>query len=200
MSLVTKNNTFSPGGTILSAEHNSNFDTIYDDYNGNITNANLSGSAGITDANLAQITTASKVAGSAMNLIFPVGSIYMNAAVSTNPGTLLGFGTWVAFGAGKVPIGVDSGDTDFDVVNSSTGSAGSGGAKTHQLTQAELPSANLTASVPFGSFSASAGAGQSLWSQGDDNGTDVTFALGGSDTAHNNVQPYITCYMWRRTV
>ena len=46
--------------------------------------------------------------------IYPVGSIYINATNSTNPGTLLGFGTWAAFGAGKVPVGIDSSDSDFD--------------------------------------------------------------------------------------
>jgi len=40
------------------------------------------------------------------NLFYPVGSIYTNATVATNPGTLLGFGTWVAFGAGRMLIGV----------------------------------------------------------------------------------------------
>ena len=53
---------------------------------------------------------------------YPVGSIYMNATVATNPGTLLGFGTWVAFGAGKVPVGINSGDSDFDTVEETGGS------------------------------------------------------------------------------
>jgi len=53
--------------------------------------------------------------------IYPVGSIYINAAVNTNPGTLLGFGTWAAFGAGKVPVGIDSSDTDFDTVEETGG-------------------------------------------------------------------------------
>jgi hypothetical protein len=38
----------------------------------------------------------------AIALLYPVGSIYTNASVSTNPATLLGFGTWTAFGAGRV--------------------------------------------------------------------------------------------------
>ena len=47
MSLIVKNNTFSTGATILASEHNDNFDTIYNDYNGNITNANIAAGAGI---------------------------------------------------------------------------------------------------------------------------------------------------------
>lgn len=66
MSLITKPVTFSNGGTIYAADHNSNNDTIYSDYNGNITNSNISASASITDSKLAQITTASKVSGTAL--------------------------------------------------------------------------------------------------------------------------------------
>jgi hypothetical protein len=54
---------------------------------------------------------------------FPVGSVFI-AVVATNPGTLLGYGTWNAFGAGRVLVGLDSGDTDFDTAEET------GGAKT----------------------------------------------------------------------
>lgn len=54
---------------------------------------------------------------------FPVGSVFI-AVVSTNPATLLGYGTWNAFGAGRVLVGVDTGDPDFDTVEET------GGAKT----------------------------------------------------------------------
>jgi hypothetical protein len=57
---------------------------------------------------------------------FPVGSVFISV-VSTNPGTLLGYGTWSAFGAGKVLVGLDSGDTDFDTVEET------GGAKTKAI-------------------------------------------------------------------
>lgn len=54
---------------------------------------------------------------------FPVGAVFI-AVVSTNPATLLGYGTWAAFGAGRVLVGLNSGDTDFDTVEEV------GGAKT----------------------------------------------------------------------
>ena len=52
MALITKPNTFSAGAIIVAAEHNSNFDTIYNDYNGNITNANLAAGAAIVGSKL----------------------------------------------------------------------------------------------------------------------------------------------------
>lgn len=66
MSTITKPNTFSASATIIASEHNDNFDTIYNDYNGGITNANISPSAAIADTKLAQLTTTNKVALSAL--------------------------------------------------------------------------------------------------------------------------------------
>jgi hypothetical protein len=57
------------------------------------------------------------------SLIYPVGSIYTNAAVSTNPATLLGFGTWTAFGAGRVMVGFNASNALFDTVEETGGSA-----------------------------------------------------------------------------
>lgn len=66
MALITKTYTFSAGAVIVASEHNSNFDTLYNDYNGNITNANIASGAAIADTKLAQITTSNKVALSAL--------------------------------------------------------------------------------------------------------------------------------------
>ncbi len=72
--LITKPYTFTVGSSIVASEHNSNADTIYNDYNGNITNANISGTAAISDSKLAQITTSSKVAGDALTLLANIPS------------------------------------------------------------------------------------------------------------------------------
>jgi len=125
-----------------------------------------------------------------LETIYPVGSIYTNAGVATNPGTLLGFGTWTAFGDGRVIVGVDSTDTDFDAVRET------GGAKTHTLTVAQLPSHTHPIQVfnESGSPDGDVGGDSSSSSLGTTN----TQATGGGE-AHNNLQPYITAYMWRRT-
>jgi hypothetical protein len=66
---------------------------------------------------------------------FPIGSIFM-AVVSTNPATLLGYGTWVAFGAGRMLIGHNAGDPDFDTVEETGGAKTSAAilAHTHPIT------------------------------------------------------------------
>lgn len=74
MALINKPYTFSAGATIVAAEHNSNFDTVYNEFNGLISNANISGSAAITDSKLSQITTAGKVSGAAITLLTSVPS------------------------------------------------------------------------------------------------------------------------------
>jgi hypothetical protein len=119
--------------------------------------------------------------------IYPVGSIYMNATSSTNPATLIGFGTWIAFGAGRVPVGIDSSDTDFDTAEET------GGAKTHTLTVDEIPA--HTHSVP------NSGSQNNSFDSGTTVGNDVTGTSGstGGGSAHNNLQPYIVVYMWKRT-
>ncbi len=121
--------------------------------------------------------------------VYPVGSIYINATSATNPATLLGFGTWVAFGAGKVIVGLDSSDTDFDTAEET------GGAKTHTLSISEIPSHthSLSTSDNLGGTGAIEVAG------GAPTSTQTTQATGGGG-AHNNLQPYIVAYMWKRTV
>lgn len=117
--------------------------------------------------------------------LYPVGSIYINASVSTNPGTLLGFGTWTAYGAGRVIVGLDSGQTEFDTLDET------GGAKTHTLTEAEMPAHTHTISHQAGDQDGSG-------SNGSISGSSSTGSTGGG-SAHNNLQPYIVAYMWKRT-
>ena len=126
-----------------------------------------------------------------LQAVYPVGSIYINAAVATNPATLLGFGTWAAFGAGRVMVGIDSTDTDFDTAEET------GGAKTVTLTTSQIPSHTHTATLMGNGEDEQ----QDLPAAGDNTNpsrTMTTSATGGG-AAHNNVQPYIVVYMWKRT-
>ena len=72
--------------------------------------------------NTTQVATTAFVQ-TALRTLYPVGSVYINATNNTNPGTLLGFGTWVAFGAGRVPVGFDAGNALFDTAEETGGSA-----------------------------------------------------------------------------
>lgn len=215
-------------------------------------------------------------------LLYPIGSIYTNATDNTNPGTLLGFGTWSAFAAGRVPLGVGTDSQVFTISSVDTGaaeavtvasnntiytgtpvlyatssgaigglttattyyairnsatsfslatslanalagtminltSAGSGtqtltvsgtaraggdlvGEEVHGLTINELAShTHAITRVASQSNIASPGYGSSLVWFGDGSpGTGAALATGGSAN-HNNMQPSVAVYMWRRT-
>jgi len=138
--------------------------------------------------------SADKLSGNTLtqiqDMFYPVGSIYTNAAVSTNPGTLLGFGTWVKFGEGKVLVGQDGTDGDFNALGET------GGSKTHTLTENEMPSHTHGYTDRYVGYEAEyAVSGDSKNITSTEDVTDPT----GGDAAHNNVQPYITVKMWKRT-
>lgn len=73
-------------------------------------------------AHAAIIKTLDNRVTTATQALYPVGSIYINAANATNPATLLGFGTWAAFGAGRVPVGINAADASFDTLGETGGS------------------------------------------------------------------------------
>ncbi len=122
------------------------------------------------------------------DVVYPVGSIYTSIS-STNPSTLFG-GTWAAFGAGRTLVGRDAGQTEFDTVEET------GGAKTHTLTVSEIPS-HPHAINNFPVWSSNAGLGGSGYAI-DGTETRSTEYYGGGG-AHNNLQPYIVVYFWKRT-
>lgn len=145
-----------------------------------------------------------------MKKIYPVGSIYMST-VSTNPATLFGFGTWEAMPAGRVLLaqGKSSWGTTYNA-GSTDGEA------THQLTVGELPQHTHTASTnttgshahTYRTFYGTTGYGPdgssdrektiNTGSSGNHTHT-VTINNTGSNQAHNNLQPYIAVYIWKRT-
>jgi hypothetical protein len=119
---------------------------------------------------------------------YPVGSIYISTN-NTNPQTIFG-GTWTSFGEGRTLIGVDASDADFST------SQKTGGAKTHKLTKDEMPSHYHSINSASEGQAYSSGTRRNTLTGGTVGST--TRETGG-DQPHNNMQPYITVYMWRRT-
>ncbi len=122
--------------------------------------------------------------------LYPVGSLYFNAVNGTNPGTLLGFGTWAAYCVGRVPVGLDATQGEFQFAEMT------GGFKTHTLTVAEL-AAHTHSEVTVGWSSGVTATGGPEAGNFGSVGT-ATGSTGGG-TAHNNLQPYQTVYIWKRT-
>lgn len=126
---------------------------------------------------------------------YPVGEI-MTTRRTGNPSTWMGFGTWERYGQGRVLVGYDEADASFNALDKT------GGAKTHVLTVAEMPAHNHTATLTGGVFDTNIGNGPN-WS-GDVFGRNASWpnvqvGSTGGGQAHNNLQPYITVFMWRRT-
>lgn len=128
-------------------------------------------------------------------LMHRVGDIIFSTS-DENPSTIYG-GTWVAWGKGQVPVGVDTSDSDFNTVEKT------GGEKEHTLTVDETPShkhdiygGNTTTT---NILTSSNNNGWITLLGGMDYKNDGTMTTVGNDEPHNNLQPYITCYMWKRT-
>lgn len=157
-------------------------------------------------------TGASSVAAAVSNLsasIYPVGSIYINAGVTTNPATLLGFGTWTAFGAGRVLVGLNASDSAFDTLQETGGSKDSVVVShTHTATVTDPGHLHSFNTVSDGGVSTLAGVlnvvrGDAVSSTANTNtastGVSVSNSTTGSSGTNANLQPYITVCMWLRT-
>ena len=158
---------------------------------------------------------------SILDLVYPVGSIYMSVD-PRNPHEFIG-GTWVEWGKGKVPVGVDKDDNDFNAAGKE------GGEKTHYLSVSEMPSHNHEGTYDYsnssitgredsrGEYSETKYSVHYDVTQGGMRYAETSSGMvipipvsnviesihgvrpNGGSQAHNNLQPYITCYMWKRT-
>ena len=153
--------------------------------------------------NTTQLATTAFVTA-ALGAIYPVGSIYINATSASNPSTLLGFGTWTAFGAGRVLVGLDAGDALFDTAEETGGSKDAVVVShTHTATVSD-PGHNHSYNQPVQSNAANppgaSGSQASATTTGTaTTGISVTNASTGVSGTNANVQPYITVRMWKRT-
>lgn len=173
-----------------------------------------------------------------LDYLHPVGSIYISTT-STNPGTIFG-GTWVQWGSGRVPVGINTSDTSFNTTEKTGGSqsrtitikdvpahthtipalsgtAASAGSHSHRLKRA---SAGETDFTTLGEFTNRTTGKEPLQQTGNytwdvisptttsagahthtvSTTASTTGSTGSSISINFNVlQPYITCYMWKRT-
>lgn len=143
----------------------------------------------------------------ALQAVYPVGSVYINASSSTNPNTLLGFGTWVEFGAGRVIVGQNASDALFDtleetggskdaivVSHTHTGTTASNGTHSHTFNVNDA-GGRFTATGSPGTF---AGVTNTTDPAGAHTHTFTTDSAGSSGT-NANLPPYIVVKMWKRT-
>jgi len=158
--------------------------------------------------------------------VMPIGFVYISVS-PTSPATLFGAGTWVRIAQGRVLVGQDPAQTEFDVVEET------GGEKVHVLTTGEMAAHTHTLDHNHAAFNTAGGEGNHTHTiprktaAGTDTGVvrggvtvtadgttnaggnhlhaiDVPAFTGasssvGSGTAHNNLQPYLVVYMWKRT-
>lgn len=130
------------------------------------------------------------------DFFYPVGSLYFNAESSTNPATLLGFGTWVAYAKGRAIVGVGTG-TDENGVNFTVSAGAEWGEYEHTQSIAEMPnhkhSYDRRPNPVYNADEFSTGG----FSRGQNTGASTGSTGGGQ--AMNWSQPSIGIYIWRRT-
>lgn len=182
-----------------------------------------------------------------LNMVYPIGSIYMSTS-SANPSSLFG-GTWIQWGKGRVPVGIDTGQTEFNSVEKTGGVKTVNVAHTHTVSHAHSTNAHShtsTAHSHVGTFgydencfyTTNVNGDSAVSSSGtNSNGTGKGYVITPSGSAKTNtvrisktssekvsignasvtvnstsaksdsalspsqsiLQPYITCYMWKRT-
>jgi len=166
-------------------------------------------SAGTNTNQLATTAFVTAAVTAVLSQIYPVGSIYTNAAVSTNPGTLLGFGTWAAFGAGRVMVGFNASDPLFDSAEE-TGGSKDAIVVSHTHTATVTDPGHVHSISQYGLSDQYTGARVSVGStitplqdtgavNSNTTGITVANSTTGSSGTNANLQPYITVYMWKRT-
>ena len=175
-------------------------------------------SAGTNNTQLATTAYADAAVAAVRLVLYPVGSIYINAGVATNPATLLGFGTWVAFGAGRVMVGLNGSDALFDALEETGGSkdatlvshshtfsgttAGVGNHQ-HEETISGVPIFGSGGTYTTVGLYGGAGNNISVDLTGSAGAHDHTYSgttsTQGSSATNANLQPYITVAMWKRT-
>jgi microcystin-dependent protein len=146
-----------------------------------------------------------------INIIYPVGSIYLSVR-SVNPENYLPGTTWVAWGQGRTILGMGTSDSDPNGDATYPTVEAKGGSRTHKLTTTEMPShshdiTDSGHSHPFSAYQLNVGGEngasgsncRTVTKSTSSSTTGISIKNTGSGSSHNNLMPYITCYMFKRT-
>jgi hypothetical protein len=219
MSNYTKSTNFTskdslPSGDALKIVKGAEFDTEFNAISTAVTTKADLASPALTGTPTAPTASAgtsnTQIATTAfLATMYPVGSIY-SSTVSTNPNTLFGFGTWVAYAAGRVMLGngggFSAGDTggSADAIAVAHTHTYSGTTNGQSNTHTHSASVGTTASTggflssdPGGSTTATVTTGNA--SVDHTHTYSGTTASSGSSGTNANLQPYVVVYMWNRT-
>ena len=127
-----------------------------------------------------------------LNMFYPVGSVYETMDSSFDPNKKWG-GTWERI-KGRVLVGVDENDSDFNTAEKT------GGEKTHTLVVSELPQHTHANYAKRTNITINNSGNTHVTCHSSNSGATVGHNIGstGEGVAHNNLQPYITCFIWKR--
>lgn len=173
----------------------------------------LKGAKGDTGNTGAKGDTGNTGAAGDVSLCWPVGSVFVSV-VATDPSTLLGFGTWAALATGRVLVGYDAGDADFDTLKET------GGAKTVASSNQAFTGTQSTTIVnhthdttvyvgttdgTYGTFDSSSttpGSAKTITTGNPKSGGAASYTPAGTNAAGaatSVVQPYLVVRFWERT-
>lgn len=123
--------------------------------------------------------------------VYKVGDLYLTTNTA-EPQVILGYGTWVRFGEGRALVGVSTKASDPDWTK---GVASQHGEYEHALTVSELAEHNHDLLYNTSSIS---GSGYPATDNNADTPSYIKTEKAGEGKPHNNVQPSITVFVWRR--
>ena len=194
-----------PNKIVKGTEINDEFDSLQTAVNSkaNSSSPTFTGTPLAPTASAGVATTQIATTAFVVNAIYPVGSIYISTS-ATNPNSILGVGTWAAFGAGKVLVGQNAGDASFDVLEE-TGGSKDAVVVSHSHTvndpgHAHVMSANGARPVTGTSaLYAAVDGGVPSVSSTQSAVTSITVATAGVSGTNANLQPYVVVKMWKRT-
>jgi Baseplate structural protein Gp10, C-terminal domain len=142
-----------------------------------------------TPADPTDVLRLQDIAATILGAAYPIGSVFLSV-VSTDPNTLLGFGTWARIAEGQFLVGFKTGDADFDPVENV------GGSKTHQH---DVDVANATSTVNDTVETVDNNGDISTVDVAADGHTHDVDPASVSSGDNNNLPPFFVIYAWKRT-